>query len=69
MHYYRRRPLPKVRRTTEALGTLEHKVFEQMGQPRVLIILVLGTHAIEDIHMNHFGALVEYMHQTQTIIE
>ena len=53
----------------ETLSALEHQVFEQMGQTRVLILLVLGANTIEDVHMNHFGALVEYLHQTQTIIE
>ena len=50
-------------------GTAEHQVFEQMGKPRVLGMLVAGADIIHDVQRHHLRAGVLAMHQPQAVGE
>ena len=51
------------------ISALEHQMLQQVSKPGKLVRLVLRTHAVKHIHVNHLGAAVAKKDDTQPILK
>ena len=51
------------------LGSAEHQVFEKMGEPGLLRILVLGTHIVNQVESHHRSGIILVDQNPETIVQ